>query len=277
MVGVTSTRECTRARPQRPSRSVGRGHVRRDARQLGAHHCRMSSQLESLCARHDVLVRTDNPFQRRARALQAVWRQAQGLPTGEHGDRPLGSRLAMLSARDHLTNYLTEPIRDVVRREVVDPVRSRGKLYARPRIFNDLLSSQPLCFNLFGELQQNLPLARRALRRVTDGRIETVTAIGFEHSPGRRDATYTGDRSAFDVFVEYATPDSKLGFAGIEVKYHENLDDKAAPHRERYEEIAAAMGCFLPGARATSAEAASTGVARPPARWQPAQPSAGVF
>jgi hypothetical protein len=193
---------------------------------------------------HHVLVATDNPFQRRARLLQALWREEQRLPIGLHRGRELGSRLAMPSAKDDLTNYLTDTIRNVVRREVLDPERSKGKLFGRPRIFDDLLSSQPLCFNLFGELQQDLPLATRALRRVTHGRIHEVTAIDFEVSPGRSDPKYTGDRSAFDVFVRYTTAAGERGFAGIEVKYHEALGDPAAKDRPRYAAIAKGMGCF---------------------------------
>ena len=44
--------------------------------------------------------------------------------------------------------------------------------------------------------------------------------------------------------MTYLTPDSNLGFAGIEVKYHENLLGKAARNRTRYDEVAARMGCF---------------------------------
>jgi hypothetical protein len=198
------------------------------------------SPFETLLAEHRLLVPTDNPFQRRARLLQALWRCEQGLPIGEHRGRPLGSRLAIPAAKDTLSNYITDGVRALARREVLDRDRAKGKLYGQPRIFNDLLSSQPLCFNLFGELQRDLALAGRALRRVTQGRIDAVTAIHFEHSPGRGDPKYTGDRSAFDVFVEYTTAQGTRGFAGIEVKYHEDLDDRASPHHERYDE----MGCF---------------------------------
>ncbi|QDG52136.1 hypothetical protein FIV42_15710 [Persicimonas caeni] len=41
----------------------------------------------------------------------------------------------------------------------------------QPRIFNNLLSSQPLCFNLFGELQQNLELATEVFRTLAEGRM----------------------------------------------------------------------------------------------------------
>jgi hypothetical protein len=200
--------------------------------------------MQQLVAHHDD-VSTDNRFQRRARLLQSLWRERQGLPIGKHGGRLRGSRLAMPSAETDLTNYLTETIRSVVRCELgVD--RSKDKLFSKPRIFNDLLSSQPLCFNLFGELQQDLPLASCVFSRLSTGRIAEVKSIAFEYSPGRGLAKYTGDRSAFDVFVVYLTKSGEKGFAGIEVKYHESLNDQPAPHKERYSEIAAAMGCFDP-------------------------------
>ena len=73
-----------------------------------------------------------------------------------------------------------------------------------------------------------------------------MEAVEFEHSPGRGDPRYTGDRSAFDVFVPFTPPGGGRGFIGIEVKYHEGLGDPEAEHRPRYDEVAAQMGCFLP-------------------------------
>ena len=102
-------------------------------------------------------------FQRRARVLQSLWRQEHGWPCGEHrgpsGGRPLGSRLPMPWARETLANFISDRVRHVVESEVCVPTRSAGKLFGKPRIFNDLLSSQPLCFNLFGELTADLDLA----------------------------------------------------------------------------------------------------------------------
>ena len=189
-------------------------------------------------------------FQRQARVLQSMWREQRGYPIGEQRgrgvSRPLGSRLAMPWAQETLANYITETVREVVRREVLDEDKSKGKLFARPRIFDDLLSSQPMAFNLFGELQQDLELATVVFKRLTNHRIWEVIGIEFEYSPGRGDVRYTGDSSAFDVFVTYLTPEGESGFAGIEVKYHENLRGKAARHRVRYDEVAAEMGCFRP-------------------------------
>lgn len=205
--------------------------------------------LNDLAKEYHVLEKSDkSDFQRRARILQSIWRTEQGYDVGIHsgrkGERLLGSRLVMPWAEETLANYLTETIRQVVRKEVVDRQKSQGKLFARPRIFDDLLSSQPLCFNLFGELQQDLALATAVFEALTFGRVDRVSGIEFEYSPGRGDARYTGDNSAFDVYVTFRTAQGGRGFIGIEVKYHENLQGKAAQLRPRYEQVAKAMNCF---------------------------------
>lgn len=183
-------------------------------------------------------------FQRRARVLQSIWRQERGFEPGVHAGAPLGSRLQMPEAQERLLNYITPAVREVVKREVLGPAAA-GKLYGKPRIFNDLLSSQPLCFNLFGELSDNLELASATIRDLTGGRFSQVTDIEFEVSPGRSDPRFLNDRSAFDVFVRCEDAESRPSFIGIEVKYHENLLGPTAKHKPRYDQVAEAMGCFV--------------------------------
>lgn len=206
------------------------------------------NQLSELARRYKAYVCSDSEFQRRARILQSIWRTEQGYEIGIHKsnecDIELGSRLKMPWAKETINNYITDTIRSVVQTEVLDPSKSKGKLYSKPRIFDDLLSSQPLCFNLFGELQQDLPLATRVFRALTTARVGKVIGIEFEYSPGRGDPKYTGDRSAFDVYFLYETSQGGQGFGAIEVKYHEDLKNKASPHKSRYDEIAEEMSCF---------------------------------
>jgi hypothetical protein len=62
--------------------------------------------------------------------------------------------------------------------------------------------------------------------------------------PRSGDERYTGNRSAFDVFVAYQHAKTR-GFLGIEVKYHESLRGIAATDpKQRYPEIAATHGIF---------------------------------
>jgi len=68
--------------------------------------------------------------------------------------------------------------------------------------------------------------------------------IEFEYSPERRSLKYTGDSSAFDVFVEYKNEKDKKGFFGIEVKYAEDLNDEPSTHKDIYENISIKSGIF---------------------------------
>jgi hypothetical protein len=207
----------------------------------------------ALLEQHHVHVASDRPWQRRLRLRQAVWREAQGLPIGEHrsgtGSRPLGSRLAMPAAEEHLSNYLSPTIREVVRDELSSSrAREQGKLFSQPRIYDDLLSSQPLCFNLFGELKADLDAASRWAAYLWPTRVEEVTRVEFEHSPGRGNPTYLSNRSAFDVYLEHTVPGGGEGFVGIEMKYHESLAVQAARNHDRITEVAARSGAFDPAA-----------------------------
>lgn len=206
-----------------------------------------TDSLDRLAKDYHVFVASDGAgFKRRARVLQSMWREGQGYPMGKHRGRPLGSRLPMPWAEETLANYLTSTIRQVVRNEVLNQEPGAERLFQTPRIFDNLLSSQPLCFNLFGELQKDPALATAVMRTLVPERVARVTRIGFEYSPGRGDPRYTGDKSAFDVFVAFQTPAGGKGFAGIEVKYSETLGGAASNHRRRYDEVAASMGCFRP-------------------------------
>lgn len=202
---------------------------------------RQYDYLNHLAQEYHAMVPGDSLFQRRARVLQSLWRAEQGYEAGTHRGRPLGSRLPMPWAEESLANYLTDTIQAVVRHEVTPEAQG---LYGYPRIYDNLLSSQPLCFNLFAELQQDLTLATAVLRDLMGKRVHEVKGVRFEHSPGRGNPRYTDDNSAFDVYLEFSGPAHTRGFVGVEVKYHESLQDREAKHRDRYDILAAAMGCF---------------------------------
>ncbi|GAA4832858.1 hypothetical protein GCM10023201_21090 [Actinomycetospora corticicola] len=119
--------------------------------------------------------------------------------------------------------------------------KQRGALFKEDRLWCDLLSSQPLCFNLFGELAADLEVAAQVFEVWWPQRIDVVDSIAFEWSPGRGDVKYTGNRSAFDVFVTCRGPRGR-GFVGIEVKYHEDMRDGAARNDERYRRLSRERG-----------------------------------
>lgn len=165
--------------------------------------------------------KADTEFASIARLRQSIWRDSKGFekPKGK-----LGNYLDPEYAKTTKNNFLTDRIKTLVQYEIYLS-HQEGKLISEPRIWENLLSSQPLAFNLFGELHFDLKLATKFFKKMYPDRVAEVTNILFEYSPNRGDVNYTGDNSAFDVFIEYQNKDNKKGFIGIEVKYAENMSE----------------------------------------------------
>ncbi len=181
--------------------------------------------------------RTD--FASCARLLQSIWRTEKGFEYEKYGNF-----LKPDFAKRTGANFLTKGIFEIVKQEVQNK-HVDGKVIKEPRIWNNLLSSQPLAFNLFGELKLNLNLASLVFNSLfPDRKIKDVKDIWFEYSPGRKNMQYTGDSSAFDVFVLYENELAEECFFGIEVKYAENLYDEPSTHKNRYEVISVQSGIF---------------------------------
>lgn len=187
----------------------------------------------------------DTDFSAYARLLQSKWREKKGFP-----ELKLGNFLEIEFAKTTKSNFLTDNIRQLVTKEVAN-AKKNGGLISEPRIWNNLLSSQPLCFNLFGEFCFDFELATKFFQQLFPSRVDKVTAVKFEYSPGRGDKKYIGDHSAFDVFIEYSKDDKK-GFIGIEVKYAESLreetKDKAnINYKDQYATLTNDSGFFKHG------------------------------
>lgn len=171
-------------------------------------------------------------FSSRARLLQSIWRNENGFNFSKYGNF-----FEIDFAKKSGANFLTENIFKIVKFEIANKHKN-GKMIKEPRIWNNLLSSQPLAFNLFGELSIHKDACAKILKTLYPERnIATVTEVKFEHSPGRKNPKYTNDSSAFDVFIEYTSNIDERGFLGIEVKYAESLNDEPSTHKITYERI----------------------------------------
>lgn len=159
-----------------------------------------------------------------------------------HRGRLLASRLLPPDGEPpRLANYLTPSAKQQVLAAVEEGKAARAMLMT-PRLWVDLLSSQPLCFNAMGDMAGNLALAARVLGSLWPELVSDVHSVRFEYSPGRGDPAYTGNRSAFDIYVE-ASGSAGRGFFGIEAKYHEDLRNSLAVDRG-YAQMATEAGVF---------------------------------
>lgn len=165
--------------------------------------------------------KSDTAFASSARLKQSMWRESNGY---KKPDGKLGNYIDRDYAKAFRSNFLTNKIKTLVQYELYS-AHYKGKLISEPRIWENLLSSQPLAFNLFGEMHFDLSLATRFFKKLYPGVVNEVNQILFEHSPGRGNKGYTGDHSAFDVFIEFLNKEKRRGFIGIEVKYAEDMKD----------------------------------------------------
>lgn len=189
-------------------------------------------------------------FKQLARLHQARWRESKAYPIGTFRDREIGSLLAPELAEQDAQNFLGPRVGAAVRHRLAH--REKHQQINGPRLWTNLLSSMPMCFNLFGELWHDLVAATKAVRTwFPDARGE-VEEVRFEWSPGRLNPTYLNNRSAFDVAFLLKQPDGSLGAIGIETKHHEHAMREKIPGANRlprYEQVTEKSKAFKAGWR----------------------------
>ena len=193
----------------------------------------------------------DNEFKARMRLHQSWYRsEVLRVPYGTYQSQEgattrttrLGSRLNKASASSGC-NFLTDHIIETASKRF-PTAPDDGRLMA------DMLSSQPMCFNLFGELtrfdefKRNLNLATKLVRALWDKDIAalwggdevrrvTVTDVRLEWAPKPK-KEYLNDNTSFDAFIEYEMEDGRKGFIGIETKLTESFSEDFRDIEGRY-------------------------------------------
>ena len=182
----------------------------------------------------------DTRFSSCARLLQSIWRDRRGFPVGviapkDGPPRRCGSRLTPDVAQRGF-NFLTRDIAKLVHREAA--YREYGAMFEEERLWGNLLSSQPLVFNLFGQAKLDPTFGTRLFRALLPEFVAELETIHFETSPGRGDERFTGDRTAFDLVAVVTTTRGTPGVVGIEVKFAEAMSYRARPMAKRFNQLA---------------------------------------
>lgn len=172
----------------------------------------------------------------RQRLHQCWWRACVlGAAPGPH-PKSAGETICntIAGGEDSLANLLGQGARDAVERTLAERERQSkaAGMVDRARLFGNLLSSQPLAFNFFGELQRDPALASAALQGLLPG-IDRVVDVRFEYAP-------EGwiDNSAFDVALVVEAR-GRTGLIGLECKFTEPFSPKvytSSAYREKAEE-----------------------------------------
>ena len=129
-------------------------------------------------------------------------------------------------------NFLTEDAFKYAQMRTKPENKKTYETIEKDRLFNNLLSSQPMAFNLFCPLRQMLDESREIATKVIkavlpDYPIHKVTKVELEFIP-KNYLELTGDKSAMDAIIGFEDEQGKGGFIALETKYSENLGTNAA-------------------------------------------------
>jgi hypothetical protein len=196
-------------------------------------------------------------FRRGVRYHQAQWREANGHPIGSQPyaprpsgppARPVGSRLPLAYATETGANLLTPNALGAARARTsfIEPHQS----FDHQRLWADLLASEALAFNLFGDLAAEVERADSAVHAWWPDTPGTVRGIRFAHSPGRFDPTFLNSLRAFDVAIVLDVDDGTESVVVLDINYHERAKTEIPKptNLARYLEVADKSGVFKPGA-----------------------------
>jgi hypothetical protein len=194
-------------------------------------------------------VRSDNRVTRRERRRQSDYRaQVLRLPAGTWRGQTLGN---YLPAGDRRSNFLSDEAAEYAAARV-DVVRREGGQLEPTRLFQNMLSSMPLCFNVFGHLRAHpagalqalgalLRLDLAELLHVTVGE-RVIDGIECEWAPERRH--HLNDGSAFDAVLAARTATGRRLLVAVETKYVDSFsrDPEDAEKDAKYRQFCEKFG-----------------------------------
>ena len=183
----------------------------------------------------------DDKFKRWARALQFAYREDVLCDFNEY--RAPQVLLSEENAKRGLIFY--DGFRDLILSKVGN---------VATQLTANMLRSEHIPYNLFTPLETMPEIAADLFSKMIGVPIKQIKSIEIEYAGIGDKSMYLNDRTSFDAFVSYITPDDRKGGIGIEVKYTENeypLGEKEgkdiAGDNHLYKDMTAESGYFRSG------------------------------
>lgn len=190
-----------------------------------------------------MLPTSDSARVRQYRRLQSWYREVQlQVPAGQSGNyERLGSYLSPEAVRAQPDLNFLHPAAFEHAKDRADAVQKEGGTLEEKRLFHNMLSSMPLCFNLFGAMRGELESFLPVYRSLFDPEATRITDIVCEWAP-MDSAARIGDRTAFDAIIRYESGGERR-FVGVETKYTESFSPKPYD-TQLYRDVTAASHWF---------------------------------
>ena len=177
---------------------------------------------------------SDTKFVAKARALQNAYRKAhfEEDDSWACGPGPYASSKTyygnmLLNGEETGNNFLCTETFEYAKQRVAN--KRKNETIAAYRLFCNMLSSQPMAFNLFHPLMLMLEdestkgILKKAFRKVFPKLdIKEVYSIDLEYIPEKSEE-YLGDKTAMDVVIRFIDSKGDRNFIAVETKYTDNL------------------------------------------------------
>lgn len=193
----------------------------------------------------------DSKFVAKCRLLQSIYRVEIGEDEGyiQRGSKRYFYGNYIMNGDKTGKNFLEDYIFDYAKKRVNN--RKHYETIKEERLFNNLLSSQPMAFNLFCPLikmlEEDESSATDILKAaLPDYNINKVTKIDLEFIPDNF-KELTNDLTAMDAIIEFTDNEGIPSFIAIETKYSENLGVNEASRKGKGKETITSLGIFRTG------------------------------
>ena len=177
-------------------------------------------------------------FTEKCRRLQSCFREEIQEPMGVGPWRTSAKEQISMIANGEKTgrNFVNPFTFDYAKQRVEG--KRRNETIDEYRLFNNLLSSQPMAFNLFCPLIQTLQDGKEELTTkivqsiFPDFNIDKVTKVKLEYLHTKIE-NYLNDRTAMDAIIRYTDTEGLSCFIAIETKYTDVLGTNSATHTDK--------------------------------------------
>jgi hypothetical protein len=196
---------------------------------------------------------SDNSFTAKARKLQSLWRVQNGLEMGVGPNRNSIKRYGNMLQDGEITGcnfyfpetfaYAQWRVGKKLKDETIDEYR----------LFNNLMSSMPMAFNLFHPLMMlktKEPTTLDEMIKAAFPKIKyiyKVLEIGLEFIPTPIE-NYIGDKSAMDAYIRFQDKAGNNYLIAIETKYTDSLGVNTASEKsfQKQLDIINELDMFIP-------------------------------
>ena len=194
---------------------------------------------------------TVTKFTEKCRARQGALREEMGEPMGVGPKKSSTHKHTNMITNGEVTgkNFVNKFAFEYAKKRVAN--KQKNETIDEFRLFNNLLSSQPMAFNLFCPFIQMMEEGKTELVSsifntiFPDMGIKEVTEVGLEYLHTDVE-NYLNDKTAMDAIIRYVDTDGKQSFIAIETKYTDVLGTNTGSEKARYIEWIKRLGVFKP-------------------------------